>query len=116
MDGYSCVLPSKGKKRLVEQLGAQDLQFQVEFYLFMDKTLAHGWDTGQRLETLDGRYHTYALQVKPGDRRLAMLAREIGGKVYVYLGLYLPGDLSPVEAVYREACSALQLTDPRRDT
>ncbi len=111
MDDYEFVLWEAEGDRLVAEIEAQDDDFQEEFYTFVEKTARSGWLRKERLETLDGCFETYAFFIASNQPRV-MLTRPTEGNRYTYLGLTMEND--PKEAVYRAACKAHGLNNPRR--
>ena len=85
MDEYEFVLWDSRGDQLIHELEQQDVDFQLAFYVFVQKTAQSGWLRSQRMETLDSRFETYALSVTLGDARHAMLTRTTSGNRYTYL-------------------------------
>lgn len=111
MDDYEFVLWDSEADRLTKELEDQEMDFQEEFFSFVQKTARFGWLRTERIETLEDRFETYAFSIL-GKQPLAMLTRPTDGNRYTYLGLASENDAR--EAVYHAACQAHDLTDPRR--
>jgi len=112
MDDYEFILWDENGDRLIGEIERQDVVFQMEFHLFVEKTSRFGWARSELLETLDGRYETYVLPVIHGDPRCVMLTRGTQNDCYTYLGITCEADHR--EAVYQVACQAHDLKCPRR--
>jgi hypothetical protein len=112
MDSYKFLLWDDEAERLVTELEQQDVEFQMEFHLFVKKTTQSGWSRDEHLEVLDNNIETYALSVVPGDSRRLMLTRQGDAQCYWYLGITDMHHQS--ENVYRAACQAHRLVNPDR--
>jgi len=109
---YQFVCRADKSDEVMHEIERQDIDFQASFYLFVQATSLYGWNERERLETLDGRFQTYALPVHGNDGRRAMLTREVGTDCYTYLGLTTRH--SDRDVVFGEACQAHGLVAPSR--
>jgi hypothetical protein len=74
LENYEFVLPDDDGS-IVAELERQEVEFQREFHLFVEKTVTYGWDRQERKELIDGQVETYVMELAAGDRRRVMLTR-----------------------------------------
>lgn len=115
MNNYEFVLADDEADAIVTELEQQEVRFQQAFYLFVEKTVSYGWDRGEREELIDRQVETYLMTLVLGDSRRLMLSRSASSNQYTYLGLTRDPDPGAMEAVYRRACQAHQLSGRLRE-
>ena len=115
MDRYAVLCRPDDPDRVVAELEAQDETYQRLVYDWMYLTNRNGWNEREAMETLDGRFQTYAFMLGGDASRRLLFTREVGTSTYYLLGIVTAAPEPQLrQKAYDETCRAHGLVNPAR--